>query len=318
MKLVVETSIAAAEPETKSFILANKNVDVVLLNLPINLFINADQSFNLSFFNQLRDNIKANKAAGKKTAIQIPFGKFLSLIKGVRYLLFTESHHQGKDKDTPAVPMRIPVFYEKVYLDYVKRFFSWFAENLIKSKIYDLIEYIKVTGVNQATFEMRCPDQDITGTGEPYYNAALKWRMAGYTNQLALISIADLVNHFILCFPKKLICFPFIPGKAAFPCLSDQDEICYPKQREFISKRILDLCLPAYELFSPQSTYYDVGVHDIVTESSSPFIIQQINNQMYGQQNSPSPEKVIEYGKSKNLYALEVFENTIRNFPELH
>lgn len=274
------------------------------------MFINFDQTFYN--FGLIKNNFIKNASFGKDTALEFRFGKDMPVIPNVNYLAFIEGHHQGVN----PMPVRVPIPYEDYFMSYVKSFYKWLYDNLKATDTLKYLAYLKISFANQSTYECRFPDQDKTGIGNDYVNAAEKWLSANYTVDKALMSVCEIMEFISQTYRDVLMCLPVIV-KNGFPCIDKNGRICLPKQREKSSEWLISYGVASYPNFCPQTTYFDTGVSDFVITSGSSNIIQQGSNLKFGSYTPENPKGVIEYGKSLNLYGLELFERTLINFPEL-
>lgn len=223
---------------TSQGVLDSTVVSGVSINLTMLAFQMGPSGFTAAPMPSLNKEIKRIGSYNKKVSLGIKFGNFARNITGVRFCLLVEGPGQGTEN---LAGISVPVFYDTAYLDYVQRFIVFLKGELTKDPlVYDLIESIKVTGINQVTCEMRVPDQDFTGTGNEFDNAALKWRDLGYTTVVVKEAAADIILMFKSSFGDKTLLLPIIAGLNGFPCINDLGQICPKGKRPDLTRAIVN------------------------------------------------------------------------------
>lgn len=302
----------------------------ITIRLPYANFIGAGEKYGTAFMGKLIDNIRSITNRGKKIAIGVAFGKFFPTMPGIRYVILHDWHHQGTSGGYPVAVMQ-PVFWEKLFVDEVLSFFTWFRDKLKGSDIYDSIEQIKITGANEKTEELKPSDQDwrtASDTSETAYRQAAEvWKSAGYSTVKVKMAIAGFIDMFHNLFPDKIIALPVIGGLAGFPCINI-DGICLPKEREDIAKHLIEYGVQMYDNFAAESTALTDtgGTPSKVADSGAKEIIYQVRRQLYNptgpfpasQTDQDTFQQVIENGKQHNGTVVEIFKNTLLAYPNFY
>jgi hypothetical protein len=210
------------------------NADGIVINIPAVNFMGVTDFYRPKL-NELVSDIKKHYSYGKTSAISIRFGKDAGAWNRYPYLTITESHHQGQGVPEP---MKQPIFYDPKYQQHLKDFWQWLFEGLLP--VWHMIEYFKITGINQKTSEFRVFDQTFENTNdinEAYEHGAEKWLGAGYTISICLQACKALIDIFNGI--DKPVIMAFISGLAGFPCIIG-NSICKPNKRHKITDILIN------------------------------------------------------------------------------
>lgn len=300
----------------------------VFIRLPFSNFVGAGGGWNEDKMRELINDLKLIVSYGKKIAIAVAFGKFFPKFSNCRYLEINDSHHQGEG--TP-IPTRQPVFWDDAFIEIHQNFFKWFSDRLKESEVWDAIEQVKITIANEKTEELKCSDQHYESTSDSsqmaFLQAAKIWDSVGYNTVKVKMTIARAIDLFHELFPDKLIALPVIGGLAGFPTFN-VNGICKPKEREDLSKEIIEYGVDMYSDFCPEATALSVdsGTPISVSQSGATNIIYQVRREFY---NPPAPypksqldqdafQMVIENGRAHGGTHIELFKNSLLAYPNLH
>jgi len=239
------------EQDLTRFILSSP-IHGVFLNYHIQNFLYGDTFTNI---NIIKDKVSLIAAYGKKTALSITWGASCgtTFYNQFPYIELTEKHHEGTLNSTPVFN-KFPVFYEADYIVKVDSFLQWLAVGL--QPVINHIDHIKIGGINQTTFELRCPNQDFKYTdavSEAYEEGAEKWLDNGYTTYKVGDAYESIITSHREHFPNTLKIASLIGGKNGWPCINDNGFICEPKDRPNITDRIINYC-KAYPNIGIQAT----------------------------------------------------------------
>lgn len=324
IKIFVVTEWVSQVPK---FVLESENIYGITVRLPVSNFFMGDE-YNDSFIPGLINNLTLIKSYGKKIAIGVAFGKFFPKFSNCRYLEINDSHHQGEG--TP-IPTCQPVFWDENYITRVQNFFKWFSDKLKESEVYENIVQVKITIANEKTEELKCSDQHWESPSDnsqmAFLQAAKIWDSVGYNTVKVKMTIARAIDLFHELFPDKIIALPVIGGLAGFPTFN-VDGICKPKEREDLSKEIIEYGVDMYSGFCPEATALSVdsGTPFSVSKSGAENIIYQVRRQWYNP-DPPYPasqldqdifQLVIQNGINNGGTILEIFTKTLWAYPNLH
>lgn len=198
--------------------------------------------WNDSFLPYIKNDIKGAKAKGKKAGIGIVWGWYANNINEFRYVSLTEKGHENRQGDKP-VPMKVPVPYDIQFIDKQLSFLTWLSKALKADKdVWDTIEFISVSGINQQYMELRIPDQDFSFSRDPdpFISAAMLWKEMGYSNLLVKETVDIIASYYKMFFPDKTLVLPIIGGKAGFPCIDNSGNICKPSYRPALTEEIIN------------------------------------------------------------------------------
>lgn len=228
------------------------------------------------------------------------------------FIELTEKLREGQ-QGHPPIYNKFPVFYDSSYIAKVDSFLQWLSIGL--QPVIQHIDHIKIGGINQTTFELRCPNQNFAGTNdvnEAYSGGAQKWIYEGYTTEKVRLAYENIIQSHIEHFPNTLKIAAMIGGLNGWPCINDNGLICEPKDRPNITDRIIYHC-----------TYLDnIGIQaTALTENSGTpksFVnsglplYYQLNFQQFNKSVTKEKfEAAILHGIAKNGVAIEVYSYQI-------
>lgn len=138
---------------------------------------------------------------------------------GVKALTFTISPHSGAtglcQPDTIAAP------WDPTYLAQWDAFLGAVAAHLRTMKTYDAVSYLRLTGIERTTDELRLPAESAKSTGLACVSdAPATWQQAGYKPSLLLKGWDALTTSFAKNFPDKLFSVAIIPVNP-FPAIAE-------------------------------------------------------------------------------------------------
>ena len=297
----MKTLIISSDYGKASTSALNSSADGIVINIPAVNFMGVT-GFYRPKLNELISDIKKHYSYGKTSAISIRFGKDAGAWDRYPYLTITESSHQGQG--TPE-PMKQPIFYSTSYQQHLKDFWQWLFEGLLP--VWHIIEYFKITGINQKTSEFRAFDQNFAEPSvDPYYSAAVAWHSSGYSESVCLEACKSVIDIFKGI--DKPVIMAFINGLAGFPCIIG-NSICKPNKRH----RITDILIN-YGYNNPDfGTMYTAlkmgGAIPSIMGSNPSF---QISETEYNKAVTKEKfEAVRNYAKSLNAKYLEIFNGNL-------
>lgn len=285
-----------------------------------------NDGYNGSYVVEIRNTIKK---LGKPVNIAVVFGKFShnSIYNKFPYLEFVRKHH--KNPANPPVPMKIPVAYYSEthydnilkkdvttypYLEKLDETIEFLADELKKdSECYDLIDAVTITGINEATKEMRITAADwtvATSLWYAYIDAAVKWQDAGYTIEKTVAACKKTIDIFQECFADKKIILPYIPLLNGFPCVDFQNNVCNPNKRFHITQSVIDYG----EIMAPNFRSQYTAFTD-KTVTSSKYV--QVNRDYYKDKTTAEFQAMIDYAIATGVENLEIHPENIVDNPSI-
>lgn len=299
----------------------NSNVDGVSLAIDATVLFNSTGGFNASYVPTLRAAINKIKAPGKKVTLAFLFGNNSGRAITDHYPCIEFVRKKSQNPDNPSLPVKIPVPFDPGYISKITEIITALAAELKKdAATYSAIEYIKITGANEITGEMRFTGADYSKTNDlavAYVDAAIKWLASGYTNQKAIDCCESFITIFKNNFPDKILIQEYIPVLNGFPCIDDNNFICPPELRPDLKEEIILFGQILTSNFRAMYTAYDLP-----SKVPSYTTCLQLNRSKLGHADTPPTleyfSSVIDKAKAAGYEYLEIFNTNILNYPTLY
>ncbi len=298
-----------------------KQVDGYALQYNFANFLTAD-GFSGIMMQKVKTDVLNIGEYGKLASVVIRFGAFCgtNFYRDYPYIELSEKDHEGNQQGSVAVKNKFPIFYNELYLAKVKSFLEWFAEGV--APVLSNIEHIKISGINQTTFEWRIPNQDFSATDDvntAYVVGAKKWIDCGYTWDNVCSANAEIISYFHSYFPDTLKIASLIGGLQGGVTIDATTKICLPNQRPDFTQATINI-LKNYSGFGVQATALTdtSGTPANFVNSGLP-VYYQLSNQQFGMV-KPTAEKfehAIMNGIGNQGQQIELYESNIRDYPEI-
>jgi uncharacterized protein (TIGR03437 family) len=134
---------------------------------------------------------------------------------GVKELTFTVSPHAGETGVCDTVNIARP--WDPGFLAQWDAMLSALSAHLKSANMYDAITFVRITGINRTTEELRLPAETAQSTGLACVSDSITtWQQAGYLPSLLLQGWTSVLGSFMKSFPNKSFAVSIIPNDA-FP-----------------------------------------------------------------------------------------------------
>jgi uncharacterized protein (TIGR03437 family) len=162
-------------------------------------------------------------ALGKKIDLVVPAGSSTPSWlfaappagPGVNELTFTVSPHSGETGVCDSVNIAAP--WDPGFLAQGDAMLTALSAHLKSANTYDVINLLRITGINRTTEELRLPAETAQSTGLACVSDSITtWKQAGYLPSLLLQGWNALLGSFLKNFPDKSFAVSIIPNDA-FP-----------------------------------------------------------------------------------------------------
>ncbi len=238
------------------------------------------------------------------------------------YIELIEKHHEGIEQpDQPeaqALYNKFPVPYAIGYLEEVRKFIEYLSIQL--APVIHKIAYIKITAINQQSFEVRIPNQHFatsaTTPNEAYKLAFYNWKAFGYTNDKVINAFYVIAGYYNLYFPNTLKIAALIQGTAGFPKIGANGEFN-------LKPPVINDSLIAYMKGVPGFALMATALTDIAgtpanfVNSGVPMWYQLNNQKMNRTLSKEQFEACIVNGLNHGAEGFELFEINVREHEDV-
>lgn len=254
--------------------------------------------------------------------------------RGVAKLDFTIVAHQGNAKGCTDVSMPPP--WDPTYLSLVDRLAHRVAAHLADAGQLAQVEQVKISGISQVTEEMRLPVESSAVTAQSGCKASdalVTWQQAGYQPAKVLAGYQAMARSWAAAFPAAALDSAIIP-RGAFPDLGSNGPqkgagtVLLSDMMTWAHTTYGSRFAVSYNAIKPSmgdalATYRALGIptgYQIAENEfgnpSCPGVQPANGGRPSAGCNSASYQQAIDLGRKLDLVWLEVFENTVRGYPE--